>query len=158
MGFLCNLFGNKDKVKSSYLRNGALIESDERREALNSGDLERMLKQLYKKGDPIDTHFLYLQLIGHAYGHRKEPEMRALFKKLASEHVEKFASLREQLIKEFGILPRVPTFQYLATVYTEDCEYEKAIGVCQKAIEFGLHDGTKGGFPGRIERIVKKIK
>jgi len=102
------------------LRDGALVESDERRKALNSGDLDRMLKQLYKKGDPVDTHFLYLQLIGQAYSRRNEPEMRALFKKLANEHVEKFDSIREQLIKEIGILPRVPTFQYLATVYTED--------------------------------------
>ena len=158
MGFLGNLFGNKDKAKSYYLRDGALVESDERREALNSGDLDRMLKQLYKKGDPVDTHFLYLQLIDQAYSHRKEPVMRALFKKLAIEHVEKFDSIREQLIKEIGILPRVPTFQYLATVYTEDCEYEKAIEVCEKAIAFGLNDGTKGGYLGRIERIMKKAK
>jgi hypothetical protein len=92
MGFLSNLFGNKDQVKSYHLRNGALVESDERREALNSADLDRMLKQLYKKGDPVDTHFLYLQLIGQAYSRRKEPEMRSHFKKLANEHVEKFDS------------------------------------------------------------------
>ena len=158
MGFLGNLFGNKDKVKSYYLRDGALVEADERRKALNSGDLDRMLKQLYKKGDPVDTHFIYLQLIGQAYSRRNEPEMRALFKKLADEHVEKFDSIREQLIKEIGILPRVPTFQYLATVYTEDNEYEKAIEVCEKAIAFGLNDGTKGGYQGRIERIKKKAK
>ena len=158
MGFLGNLFGNKDKVKSYYLRDGALVEADERRKALNSGDLDRMLKQLYKKGDPVDTHFIYLQLIGQAYSRRNEPEMRALFKKLADEHVAKFDSIREQLIKEIGILPRVPTFQYLATVYTEDNEYEKAIEVCEKAIAFGLNDGTKGGYQGRIERIKKKAK
>jgi tetratricopeptide (TPR) repeat protein len=158
MGFLGNLFGNKDKVKSYYLRDGALVEADERRKALNSGDLDRMLKQLYKKGDPVDTHFIYLQLIGQAYSRRNEPEMRMLFKKLANEHVEKFDPIREQLIKEIGILPRVPTFQYLATVYTEDNEYEKAIDVCEKAIAFGLNDGTKGGYQGRIERIKKKAK
>jgi tetratricopeptide (TPR) repeat protein len=158
MGFLGNLFGNKDKVKSYYLRDGALVESDERHKALNSGDFDRMLKQLYKKGDPVDTHFIYLQLIDQAYSRRNVPEMRALFKKLANEHVEKFDSIREQLIKEIGILPRVPTFQYLATVYTEDNEYEKAIEVCEKAIAFGLNDGTKGGYQGRIERIKKKAR
>lgn len=158
MGFFGNLLGNKDKTESCHFRNGALIQSDERREALNSGNLDRMLKHLYSKGDIVDTHFLYLQLIDQAYSRRKEPKMRILFKKLANEHVEKFGSIREQLIKQLGILPRVPTFQYLATVYTEDCEYEKAIEVCEKAIAFGLHDGTKGGFHGRIERIAKKIK
>jgi hypothetical protein len=158
LGFLDKIFGNKNPAKSYYLRDGALVVSDERRDALNSGDFDPMLKQLYKKGDPIDTHFLYLQLIGQAYSRRNEPEMRVLFKKLATEHVEKFTSIRGQLIKEVGILPRVPTFQYLATVYTEDHEYETAIEVCEKAIAFGLNDGTKGGYRGRIERIKKKVK
>lgn len=153
MGFLDKLLGKKEEFKSYHSRNGVLVECDERHKAFLSGDFSRMLKQLYKKGDPIDTHFLYLLLIGQAYNRRKEPEMRALFKKLAAEHVEKFGTVRTPLIKDIGLLPRVPTFQYLATVYTEDSEYEKAIEVCEKAIAFGLDDGTKSGYQGRIERI-----
>ena len=57
-----------------------------------------------------------------------------------------------------GTLPRVTTFQHYATVLTEDGEYEKAISICEKALEYGLHDNTKSGFEGRIERIKKKAK
>lgn len=158
MGFLDKLFSGKNEVKSYHTRGGALVESDDRHQAAFSGDFNRMLKQLYNKGDPIDTHFLYLGLVGQTYSRRKEPKARELFKKLAIEHVEAFDTICRPLMNEFNILPRVPTFQYLATVYTEDGEYEKAIEVCEKAIAFGLNDGTKGGYEGRIERIKKKMR
>jgi tetratricopeptide (TPR) repeat protein len=157
MGILDKLFGKTDKVKSYCMRDGDFVECDERYYASHSGDFDRMLKQLYTKGSLIDTHFLYLNLVGQAYARRKEPEMRSLFKKLALEHVEKFSSIRGPLLKNFGMLPHVPTFQYLATVYTEDGEYERAIEVCEKAIAFGLHDWTKGDYSARIERIKKKM-
>ena len=35
---------------------------------------------------------------------------------------------------------------------------EKAIEVCEKATAFGLHDGTKGDYQARIERIKKKMQ
>ncbi|MFU8815520.1 MAG: hypothetical protein ACNA7W_09250 [Pseudomonadales bacterium] len=53
-------------------------------------------------------------------------------------------------------LPRVPTFQKYATLLTEDGEYGTAIEVCRRAISFGLEDGTKAGYEGRIARIEKK--
>jgi len=158
MDFLNKLFGKKDGVKRYHSRGGTTVECDERYDASQSGDFNRMLGQLYKKGDPVDTHFIYLHLIDQAYSGRKDPKMRALFKKLSIEHIEKFASIRGPLTKEIGILPHVPTFQYLATVYTEDGEYEKAIEVCEKAIAFGMDDGTKSGYQGRIERVKKKMK
>jgi len=55
-----------------------------------------------------------------------------------------------------GTLPRVSTFQHLATVFTEDREYEVAIQVCESAIAFEISDGTKGGFHGRIAKIRRK--
>ena len=159
MGFLGKLFGSKEKDSDIYtMRSGRLVKTDERHKAFLSNDFNCMLRQLHKNGDPIDTHFLYLQTSKHAYSKRKDEKMRKLFKKIASEHVDMFDSLVEPLRKEIGILPHVPTFQYLATVYTEDGEYEKAIEVCEKAMKFGLRDGTKGGFPMRIERIKKKMK
>ena len=157
MDLFDRLLGKKDEIKSYHMRQGVLVESDERHKASISCDYNQMLKQLYKKGDAIDTHFLYLHLVIHAYDRREEPEMRALLKKLATEHIEIFGSLRDLLLKEFGKLPHVPTFQHLATVYTEDGEYEKAIEVCEKAIAFGLNDWTKSGYAGRIERIRKKM-
>ena len=165
MGFISKIFGSKkgplknaNETRKSYIvRDGVSIEADERFKAWVSSDLGRMLEQLPKKGHPVDTHFLYLNIVEQTYKQRKNPKMRELFKKVASEHVSRFGSLVDPLIKDMGILPRVPTFQYLATVYTEDGEYDKAIQVCEKAIEIGLQDGTKSGFQGRIERIRKKM-
>ena len=163
MEFLDDLLGKKNKIKSYYSQAGALVKCDD------------LLKQLYETRDSIDIHFFYLNLIGQAYNRRKEPDARTLFKKLALEHVESFSSFKKALLKDFHLrevepgcyqdkggisarFPHVPTFQYLATVYTEDGEYEKAIEVCEKAIAFGLHDWTKSDYQGRIERIKKKIK
>ena len=37
-------------------------------------------------------------------------------------------------------------------------EYEKALEVCQKAIDIGFYkDGTPGQMPGRMARLYKKI-
>ena len=158
MNFLNKLFGKNDKVKSYRSRDNISIETDERYDASMSGDFNRMLKHLYEKGDPIDTHFLYLNLIRSLYSRRKEPDARTLFKKLAIEHIEKFDIIRGPLLKDMGVLSQVLTFQYLATVYTEDNEYEKAIAVCEKAFSFGLNDGTKSSYEGRINRIKKKMQ
>ena len=88
--------------------------------------------------------------------------------------MESFSSIKKALLEDFHLrevepgryeskdglsarFPHVPTFQQLATVYTEDGEYGNAIAVCEKAITFGLHDWTKGDYQARIERIKKKM-
>ena len=163
MGFLNKLFGKKDEVKSYHSQEGVLVELDD------------LLKHLYTTRNRVDIHFSYFNLIEQTYNHREEPEAREFFKKLALEHVESFGSFKKALLKDFHLrevepgryqdkgglsarFPQVPTFQYLATVYTEDGEYEKAIEVCEKAIAFGLHDVTKGDYQARIERIKKKMQ
>ena len=147
MALFDKLIGKKDEVKSYRSREGVLVNCDD------------LLKQLYTTKNRVDTHFSYLNLITQTYNRRDEPDARALFKKLALEHIEKFHSIRAPLQKQgFGKLPHVPTFQYLATVYTEDGEYEKAIEVCEKAIAFDSHDWTKSDYIGRIKRIKKKMQ
>jgi tetratricopeptide (TPR) repeat protein len=151
------------KIESKSYGHGGLFEVDDRFRAWGSNDLDKMLKQLYKIGHPIDTHFLYLNIAQKAYKQREDPKMRALFKKIAIEHASVFDALKPVLYFKIGsgkdaeaVLPSVPSFQHLAIVYTEDGEYEKAIGICDKAVKFGLRDNTKGDYPGRIERIKKK--
>lgn len=161
MGLLDRIFGTtkkKPQEKTYTTRNGKLVKADERYMSWISGDLKRMLEQLHKKGNPVDTHFLYLSIVEQTYKQRKDPKMRQLFKKVAAEHVLNFNSLADPLRRDMGgKLPQVPTFKYLSTVYTEDGELNRAIKVCEKAINFKLDDGTKSGFKGRIERIQKKM-
>lgn len=149
-------------IKSKSYVHGGLFKADDRFEAWTSGDLNKMLKQLYKIGHPIDTHFLYSNIVRTVYKQRADPQKRILFKNVATEHVSVFSTLRPVLYAKSNeddlevSLPSAPTFENLATVYTEDGEYGKAIAVCNMAINFGLRENTKGGYQGRIERIRKK--
>ena len=68
-------------------------------------------------------------------------------------HLREFPDIAPALKEDMGgTLPRVSVFQNYSTVLTEVEEYDKAMSICNKAIEYGLHDGTKSGFEGRIAK------
>lgn len=165
--FIDNIFKEqvpqKDEVKQpdkSYkeiLQEGKIRKAGETFEEWKSRYLNLILEQLPKTNNPIDKHFIYMRSVEHTYRERKDNRMRKLFKRIAIEHISEFDTFAEAWRRKFRLgLPQVPTFQYLTTVHTEDGEYDKAIAVCRKAMAFSLHDGTKSGFQGRIERIRKK--
>jgi hypothetical protein len=72
------------------------------------------------------------------------------------KHLSELPDIIPPLKLDLGTLPRISTFQEYATVLAEDGKFEKAIDVCKIALSYGLHDGTKSGFDGRISRIEKK--
>lgn len=51
----------------------------------------------------------------------------------------------------------IPSFHRLAIIYEKQAKYDKAIKVCELALKYGLIDGTKAGFAGRIQKLKKKI-
>lgn len=54
-------------------------------------------------------------------------------------------------------LPVYPSFKRLAIIYDKRKDYDKAISICQQAIELGyVDDGTDGQMPGRIARLMRK--
>ena len=56
-------------------------------------------------------------------------------------------------------LPSYPSFQRLAIIYEKQKEYQKAIDVCNYAIQLGFYrDGTLGQMPGRLARLIKKAR
>ena len=138
-------------------RQGRFVPADEVFEAWTSGDIDLMVRALNYKTNPVDRHFLLMNLCKQAYMARKrDPAMRDLACRVGFQHVEEFPSLVKPLRRDMGgFLPRVPTFQNLATLLTEDGKYEEAIAVCEAAITHELSDGTKGGFAERIQRIRK---
>lgn len=147
----------KKKSKGYVFRLGQELEVDEAIEAMESGDLNRMLKAVSVKTNPIDRHFLLQTIVGHTYSKRKDPEMRKICKEIGEKHLSEFKDLETPLKHEFdGELPRVSTFQELSTVYTEDGNYDRAIEICKMALSYDLHDRTQGGFDARIKRIEKK--
>lgn len=139
------------------IRMGRSIPGDEVFEAWMSADLDKMLAVIEKPTNPIDRHFLLLGIVQATYKRRKEPELRKLCKGIARKHIAEFKDIAPALKLDMGgMIPRVPTFQYFATLLVEDGDSQSAIEVCEAALGYGLNDGTKGGFQGRIEKIKKK--
>lgn len=163
------LFGSKSKAtlapstektkQTRYtVRDGALTQTDEAFEAWTKRDLEKMRAALETKTNLVDRHFLLMTIVDETYKLRKEDqEAKDLCAEIAEQHIKEFPAIKPALMKSLdGILPRVTTFQKYATFLTEQGQYRRAIEVCEVALAHGLHDGTKGGFEARIEKIKKK--
>ncbi len=144
----------------TILREGRAVPADEVFEAWTSGSIARMVKALALPTNPVDRHFLLMNLCQQACTARKsDPAMRALARRVGLQHVQEFPRLAESLRRDMGgFLPRVPTFQNLATLLAEEGDFNGAIRVCEAALRSGLSDGTKGGFVGRIERLRKQAE
>ena len=142
---------------TSYLcRGGKNVEADEAFFAWTSRDLPRMLRARSVATNPVDRHFLLMGIVGITYSKRKNPKDRSTFLDVARLHLKEFAEMAPVLRADMGgVLPRVPTFGQLATVLVEDGRFDEAVTVCETALAFGLHDGTKADFPGRLARIRK---
>jgi hypothetical protein len=139
------------------MRGGTMVPVDEVFRAWNSGDIRQMLKAMDLKTNPIDRHFLLLNIVTQTYKQRAAPEMAEACLRVGQTHVAEFPQLVPYLMQEFhDQLTRVPTFEHYATVLVERDRFSEAIQVCEAAIRFGLQDGTKGGYEGRIVRIKKQ--
>ena len=88
-----------------------------------------------------------------------------LTEKLCKEDIDLYPSFVDAYVKyemNNGIpekaveIPSYPAFLTLSKVYEQQKRYDEAISVCEQAIEYKLHDGTKGDYSGRIKRIEKK--
>lgn len=145
-------------TETFVFRQGKHILADETFNAWTSGDLDKMLKASELDTNPIDRHFLLQSIVTETYKLRKEEKYRDLCIEYAEKHLEEFDKIATALKEDMdGVLPRVTTFQNYSTLLSELGDYERAISVCEVAISYGLADGTKSGFQGRIERIKKKI-
>jgi hypothetical protein len=112
---------------------------------------------LSDESDPLARHRLYQQITEASYKDRDKEASRTAFKYYAEQHISEFDAIKKPLKKQNnGKLPQVSTFRNLANVLVEDEQYNEAIAVCQQALHFGLKDGTKTGYQGRIERIEAK--
>lgn len=102
-----------------------------------------------------DTHFVYNTLIDLYYKQRDDRE-DAIEK--CVEYCKKDIEIAQDFVDEFGEVPRIPSFKRLAIIYEKQERYKDAIDVCDRALELGTPDGTKGGFEGRKERLRRKIE
>ncbi|MBK7626011.1 MAG: hypothetical protein IPJ16_02215 [Bacteroidales bacterium] len=164
MDWFTSFFGsnnksNKQEPTTFVTRIDKSLPIDDAFRAWTSGNLEEMLKAANTQTNPIDRHFLLQSIVTESYKLRKDEKYRKICTEFSEKHLQEFPSLAPALKEDMGgSLPRISTFQHYATILTENEEYEKAIEVCQLAISYGLHDGTKAGFEGRISRILNHIK
>lgn len=162
MSWFKSLFSGTQKTESQRsttftLRQGKSVAVDDAFRAWTSGDLEAMLKAASKETNPIDRHFLLQSIVDVTYKRRQEEKYRQICIKYSEMHLREFPEIAPALQKEMdGILPRISTFQRYATLLAEIGQYGKAVFVCETALEYGLKDGTKSGFEGRIARIQKQ--
>lgn len=138
-------------------RVGKSYPVDEVGRARVSGNLDRMVAVLSHKTHKTDRHFLLMNIVSLSYKDRKTKSMAELCARVAEIHISEFSAIEPDLRVDMGgMLPRVPTFQLYATLLSEQGNFDRAISVCQAAINFGLDDNSMGGYEGRIERIRKK--
>lgn len=140
------------------IREGVCVSVDEANFASNSGDLGQMEAAAALKTHRSDRHFLLMSLCRETYRLRTDPEMRVKFLKYARMHVAEYPFLRGGVKRDLMIdaEPGAPAFQLLATVLTEDGDFDGAVRICEEAKAFGFEDRTKSGYDGRIARIRKK--
>lgn len=142
---------------SYTLRQGQPVAADSVFAAWTSGDLASMRRELGAKTNLVDRHFLLMNLAQETYRLRSQQDTAGECAGVSEMHLQEFGQIAPALRSEFdGSLPHVPTFQNYATLLTELGDYDRAIWVCELAQYYGLDDGTKSGFAGRIERIKKK--
>ena len=133
------------------------MPADEAFFAWTSGDLDRMVRALAVQTNPVDRHFLLVGIVAASYKKRNSPLARRTCVDVGRMHVAEFPAIAPALRADMGgVLPRVATFAHLATVLAEDGALAEAIAVCEAAMSYGLHDGTKSDYAGRIGRMRKR--
>lgn len=132
------------------------IEADKVYLAWASNDIDTMLAAIDIKSNPLDRHYLLLNIVNLSYSKREIEYYKEIAIKTAELHISEIKPILDYFNKYEHCIPSIPTFQQYATILTEIGEYDKAINICKKALELGLHDGTQGNYDGRIKRIEKK--
>ncbi|MGL6186041.1 MAG: tetratricopeptide repeat protein [Clostridium chrysemydis] len=146
-----------------------------------------LLSNLNNSNDAYNRHFIYIDLQNFYYKYRnldksylnkcieyclldinslEQMNYAYIQQQIKMEkEVMKYVSTKSELqkrikeIKDTGFDANIPAFKRLAIIYENKKDYEKAIQICQKAIECGQEsDGTKNGFKGRLEKLNNKIK
>ncbi len=117
------------------------------------------LKALNAKDDTLEyRHLTYNGLI-RLYYKLRDKRKDALEKCImfCGEDIKILPKFLEQQRRIYGAVPRCPSVIQLSIIHEKNNEYQRAIDICNYAIEQGLDDGTKTGFQGRREKLKKKL-
>ncbi|MCY9548317.1 tetratricopeptide repeat protein [Lysinibacillus xylanilyticus] len=136
-----------DKGNRTYGRSASQF-LDSMSEGLSPNLRKRVLLEAVKRAtDSMDKHFPRTKLAEMAYkdGDFAECERYCL---------EAINELDKDEFKD----ARNTTFSRLAIMYEKQGRIQDAINISEQALKLGQHDGTKGGYSARIERLHKKLR
>ena len=116
-----------------------------------------MSESIEENNNPIDLHFSYNYLIKLYYKLRDKND----YLEKCIDICKKDINLYENKLKNKSFFKekdvRIPSYKRLAIIYEKQGKFEKAIKICQKAINHNLRDNTKQGFEGRLKKLKKKV-
>ena len=109
----------------------------------------------------IDLHFVFNTWIELTYKQRENPHYLNLCIEYCEKDIEIFQEFRAAYLKQYPTHDRVldirlPSFKQLTIVYEKQGNIDEAIKLCELAISYNLKDSTKGGYKGRLEKLLKK--
>jgi hypothetical protein len=142
---------------AAKVRQPGISQEERIRNAIDSDSLDEMEKISEEQSPPLDRHRLLSALVKKVYAVRSQPPMRAKLFAYGQIYMDEFEEMLPQ-IKAFSEEGTVdaPVFKWLAIAMEEDGKFDEAVSLCRKAMDWKLDDGTKTGFPGRLQRIQKK--
>lgn len=134
-----------DKGNRTYGGNASQF-LDTMSEGLSPTLRKRVLLEAIKRAtDSVDKHFPRTKLAEMAYKNGDFTECERYCLDVINE-------LDEKEFKE----ARVVAFSRLAIMYEKQGRLQDAINISERALSIGQHDGTKGGYEGRIEKLKRK--
>ena len=141
--------------ESRMLRFGQFIPTDEVRDAWVSGDLERMLRAASLQtnlGRPPLPPIRNRE--GDVQASAQSQELAALCAQYSEQHLAEFQTIAPALKADMARPSSCADLPVLRRrLLAEQGDFERAIWVCELAKYYGLEDGTKAGFDGRMARI-----
>lgn len=122
---------------------------------------DKVLNMHFKLLEKIKMNYTIVMNLGDEFSPQMEPVIEdckrdiSIAKEVYDYYTEK-ANLDNQPLEDY--IPNYESFKRLAIIYEKRKEYQKALDVCQKAIDIGFYkDGTDGQIPGRMARLYKKL-
>ncbi|MDX9786517.1 MAG: hypothetical protein RBT11_07065 [Desulfobacterales bacterium] len=116
-----------------------------------------MTALLEATNDPLLQDALLTRIVAIYYRMRSEPAAREAFYRYSGRHIDMIPTVLTAIGQSGNDRPgRIETFKLAAIAMEEDKRYDEAIILCNKALSYGLKNGTKTGFEGRIGRLEKK--
>lgn len=110
---------------------------------------------------PYELHFSYNSFIKLYSMHLIQPDAADKLVAVCLKDIELFPKFRDEWRSRnptYPFLPIIPSFKTLILHYENRNQYHEAIDICNAAIHYELDDKTKGGYPGRLAKLEKKLE